>query len=292
MNNDKAQELTKTINDSIATLCAETDAAKQSETYKAWLNTVSRFHKYSFGNQILIWCQAPDASSVAGFNTWKSLGRFVKKGEHGIRILAPIVRKVEQEGKGGIEEVSRPVGYRTVSVFDIAQTEGEALAELECNATHGGEDLLPLLEMAVTSLNISLTYKSLSGCDGLSRGGAIEIEETLNTPSRCGVIAHELAHELLQHSTRHAETTKQQRELEAESVAYAVLAHFRMNPQSQFYLATYGITAEMLTASLQIINATAKKIIGLLSQGEEEGGAGETGTPAQNQPVERMPIAA
>ena len=57
MSNDKAQELTKTINDSIATLCAETDAAKQSATYKAWLNTVSRFYRYSFGNQILIWCQ-------------------------------------------------------------------------------------------------------------------------------------------------------------------------------------------------------------------------------------------
>jgi hypothetical protein len=279
MNNDKAQELTKTINDSIATLCAETDAAKQSETYKAWLNTVSRFHKYSFGNQILIWCQAPGASSVAGFNTWKSLGRFVKKGEHGIRILAPIVRKVEQEGKGGIEEVSRPVGYRTVSVFDIAQTDGEALAELECNATHGGEDLLPLLEKAVTSLNISLTYKSLSGCDGLSKGGAIEIEETLDTPARCGVIAHELAHELL-HKTNRRETTTQQRELEAESVAYAVLTHFGLKPQSQFYLATYDVTAEMLTASLQTISATAKQIIGLLSQDVSEHGAADTNAPA------------
>jgi hypothetical protein len=69
MSNDKAQELTKTINDSIATLCAETDAAKQSATYKAWLNTVSRFYRYSFGNQILIWCQSPDATRVAGFHT-------------------------------------------------------------------------------------------------------------------------------------------------------------------------------------------------------------------------------
>jgi len=286
MSNEKAQELTKTINDSIATLCAETDAAKQSATYKAWLNTASRFHKYSFGNQILIWAQAPDATRVAGFHTWKSLNRFVKKGEHGIRILAPIIRKVEEEREGKIEEVKRPVSFRVVSVFDYAQTEGEPLAELECNPTEGGEDLLPLLEKAITGLNITLEYKSLSGPDGLSRGGAIEIEETLDTPARCAALAHELSHELLDHAHHRKETTLQQRELEAESVAYAVMVHFGMNPQSQFYLANYNITSEMLTASLQKINATAKQIIGLLSEADEneeegQGSAGESGDQAQ-----------
>jgi hypothetical protein len=296
MSNDKAQELTKTINDSIATLCAETDAAKQSATYKAWLNTISRFYRYSFGNQILIWCQSPDATRVAGFHTWKSLNRFVKKGEHGIRILAPIIRKVEQERNGKTEEVIKPVNFRVVAVFDYAQTEGEELADLECNATEGGEELLPLLEKAVTGLNISLTYKALSGPEGLSKGGAIEIEEALDIPARCGVIAHELSHELLGHAARRAETTKQQRELEAESVSYAVLSYFGMKPQSQFYLATYEVTAEMLTASLQTINATAKQIIGLLTQAdnseEGKGSAGKTGTPAQAHADEEMTIAA
>ncbi|MGB7986987.1 MAG: ArdC-like ssDNA-binding domain-containing protein [Terracidiphilus sp.] len=286
MSNDKAQELTKTINDSIATLCAQTDAAKQSATYKAWLNTASRFHSYSFGNQILIWCQSPDATRVAGFHTWKSLNRFVKKGEHGIRILAPIIRKMEEEREGKIEEVRRPVSFRVVSVFDVAQTEGEPLAELECNPTEGGETLLPLLEKAITGLNITLEYKKLSGPDGLSKGGAIEIEEALDTPARCAALAHELTHEVLDHAARRKETTKQQRELEAESVAYAVLTHFGMNPQSQFYLANYNITAEMLTASLQTINTTAKRIIGLLSEAEDseqegQGSAGDSGEPAQ-----------
>jgi len=296
MSNDKAQELTKTINDSIATLCAETDAAKQSATYKAWLNTVSGFYRYSFGNQILIWCQSPDATRVAGFHTWKSLKRSVKKGEHGIRILAPIIRKVEQERNGKTEEVIRPVSFRVVAVFDYAQTEGEELTDLECNATEGGEELLPLLEKSVSGLNITLTYKPLSGPDGLSKGGAIEIEETLDTPARCGVIAHELAHELLLHKARRAETTKQQRELEAESVSYAVLTHFGMKPQSQFYLATYEVTAEMLTASLQTINATAKQIIGLLSQSDDseegKGSAGTIGPPAQAPAAEELTIAA
>jgi antirestriction protein ArdC len=275
---DKAQELTAQINDSITALCAETDAAKQSATYRAWLSTVSRFYKYSFGNCLLIWSQAPEATRVAGFNAWKSLGRFVKKGETGIRILAPMVRKSEEEKNGTTEKTSRVFGFRSVAVFDYAQTDGEPLPELNCNATEGGDTLLPLLEQAATKLNITLIYKAIAGgADGLSKGGLIEIEETLDTPARCGVIAHELAHEILHKSNREG-TTRQQRELEAESVSYAVLAHFGMHSESRFYLATYGVTAEMLTASLQTIGNAAKQIITLIegtTDKESEEGAGE-----------------
>jgi hypothetical protein len=95
MSNDKAKELNTKISETITALCAETDAAAQSETFRKYLSTFSRFHKYSFGNCLLIACQAPDATHVAGFNTWKSLGRFVKKGETGIRILAPVIYKRE-----------------------------------------------------------------------------------------------------------------------------------------------------------------------------------------------------
>ena len=95
-NTDHTQELTDKINESITALCAETDAAKQNETYRAWLRTLSRFYSYSFNNWLLIYTQRSDATRVAGFQTWKSLGRFVKKGERGIRIFAPIIRKVEE----------------------------------------------------------------------------------------------------------------------------------------------------------------------------------------------------
>lgn len=276
MSNDKVQALTSEINDSIKTLCAETDAAKQSDIFRSWLSTLSRFHRYSFGNCILIWAQAPNATRIAGFQTWKSLGRNVKKGEKGIRILAPIVRKMEEEIDGKTEMTPRPVGFRSVAVFDYAQTEGPDLPELECNATEGGEELLPKLEQSAACLNITLVYKQIkSGAYGLSKGGLIEVEESLDTPARCGVLAHELAHEVLEHKARIKETTKQQRELEAESVAYAVLAHFGMRLESRFYLASYGINSEMLTASLQTIAATAKTLIGLIEQTEEhsEGGA-------------------
>ena len=236
---------------------------------------MSRFYKYSFGNCLLIWTQAPEATRVAGFNTWKSLGRFVKKGETGIRILAPIVRKVDEEKNGTTEKVSRPFGFRTVSVFAQEQTDGQPLPELNTNAAEGGETLLPLLEKAAAQLNITLVYKAIAGsAEGYSKGGLIEIEETLDTPARCGVIAHEIGHELM-HRTNREDTTRQQRELEAESVSYAVLAHFGIHSESRFYLATYDVTAEMLTASLQTIGNAAKKIISMIEDSGEQIEEGE-----------------
>jgi hypothetical protein len=86
------------------------------------------------------------------------------------------------------------------------------------------------------------------------------VDETLPTAGRCGVVAHELAHELLHRNDR-KETTKQQRELEAESVAFAVMSHYGIAHVSNFYLASYDITPEMITASLQTISKTAKQII-------------------------------
>jgi antirestriction protein ArdC len=261
INTDHTQDLTDKINESITALCAETDAAKQNETYRAWLHTLSRFYSYSFNNWLLIYTQRPDATRVAGFQTWKSLGRFVKKGERGIRIFAPIIRKVEDEKNGATEQVSRPVGFRAMAVFALEQTDGEPLPEIDSNATEGGEELLPRLEAATASLGVQLVYKAIPGAaEGLSKGGLIEIEETLSTAARCGVIAHELAHEL-QHKQDRKESTRQQRELEAESVSYAVLAHYSIRTESRFYLASYDVTAEMLTASLQTISQTAKRII-------------------------------
>jgi hypothetical protein len=263
-NTDHTQELTDKINESITALCAETDAAKQNETYRAWLDTLSRFYSYSFNNWLLIYTQRPDATRVAGFRTWRSLGRFVRKGERGIRIFAPIIRKVEEEKKDSTEQVSRPVGFRSIAVFALEQTDGEPLPEIDSNASEGGEELLPRLEAATASLGIQLVYKAIPGAaEGLSKGGLIEIEETLSTAARCGVIVHELAHELL-HKGERKEKTRQQRELEAESVSFAVLARYGIHSESRFYLASYDVTAEMLTASLRTISQTAKRIISVI----------------------------
>lgn len=280
-NTDKTQELNDKINESITALCVETDTAKQDETYRAWLQTLSRFYSYSFNNWLLIYTQRPDATRVAGFQTWKSLGRSVKKGERGIRIFAPIIRKIEEEKNEATELVSRPVGFRSIAVFALEQTDGEPLPEIDSNATEGGEELLPRLEAATVALGIKLVYKAIPGAaEGLSKGGLIEVEETLNTPARCGVIVHELAHELL-HKENRKETTRQQRELEAESVSFAVLAHYGIHTGSRFYLASYDVTAEMLTASLQTISQAAKRIIRTIDgNGKAMDDAGESPAPS------------
>lgn len=238
-------------------------------TVRAWLQTLSRFYSYSFNNWLLICAQRPDATRIAGFQRWKSLGRFVKKGERGIRIFAPILRKVEEEKNGTTEQVSRPVGFRSIAVFALEQTDGEPLPEIDSNATEGGEELLPRLEVATAALGIKLIYKAIPGAaEGLSKGELIEIEETLSTAARCGVIAHELAHEIL-HKQHRYETTCQQRELEAESVSYTVLAHYGIHTKSRFYLASYDVTAEMLGTSLQTITQTAKRIISTIADNEK-----------------------
>jgi predicted Zn-dependent protease len=167
-------------------------------------------------------------------------------------------------------KVSRVLGFRSVSVFDCAQTEGKDMAELQSTATTGGEKLLPALERAAQHLEITLVYKAIPGsAKGLSKGGLIEIEETLDTPARCGVIAHELAHEILQHKAKRSETTKRQRELEAEAVAFAVLAHFGMRLESRFYLASYEITGDMLIASIETISRAAHALIQAVAQTEQ-----------------------
>lgn len=96
------------------------------------LQVVSKFHRYSFNNHLMIFMQRPDATVVAGFNRWKSLGRFVKKGEKGIAIFAPCKYKTVVEDQAGEETSLLQVGgFRVVYVFDISQTEGEDLPDLD-----------------------------------------------------------------------------------------------------------------------------------------------------------------
>ena len=276
----KAESLNQTITEAVATLAAETDAAKQDATFRAWLASMSRFYNYSFGNQLLIASQCPTATRVAGFQRWRGMGRFVMKGQKGISILAPIIRRsaeqTEHTGTSEGERVSRIAGFRAATVFDVAQTDGEALPEApQHNATEGGEDLLPRLEAATRAFGIELAYQAIPGrAEGYSKGGFIAVEESQPIAAKCGTVAHELAHELL-HWNGTEKATKQQRELEAEATAYVVLSHFGMQSGSRFYLTGYGITGEMLQASMQIIAATARRIIEQIegaSDGQEEAG--------------------
>jgi hypothetical protein len=127
-------------------------------------------------------------------------------------------------------------------------------------------ELLPNAEQACRELGIELEYKTITdGAEGYSLGGKIQINETLSSSERVAVIIHELGHELLhKHAETRKNTTRQQRELEAESTSFVVLSHFGIQHGSPFYLATYDVTPEMLTQSLATISAAARRIIELI----------------------------
>jgi hypothetical protein len=129
MDSNKAKSL---VEGAVAELEAQLRAGK-SDALKRHLEVAARFHKYSFRNQLLIAMQRPDATRVAGFHAWKSLGRFVKKGEKGLIIVAPIIGKKRNDATpihDAKEEGSGIFGFRGVAVFDLAQTDGQPLPEL------------------------------------------------------------------------------------------------------------------------------------------------------------------
>ncbi len=280
MKSYKSKALIDSITNSINTLATMTDATAKSDLFKTWLRAESRFHHYSFNNQLLVLLQRPQAERVAGFHTWKSLGRNVKKGAKGIAILAPCVRKLTAEEtaqRRAAERVSamKLCGFRVTHVFDIADTEGKDIPELEYRAEAGGETLLPRLESAAAVMGIALEYRAETGsANGWSEGGKVVVNATLSTTAKCGTLAHELAHEFLhQHGLKAEKTPKEtspeQRELEAEATSFAVLAHFGIEQHSDRYLASWDATAESITASLHTIRDAVHTILVAMDAGSQ-----------------------
>ncbi len=139
-------------------LIAALDAG-HSETLNAYLKAIGRFHRYSLHNVMLIALQKPNASRVAGFRTWNQLGRYVKKGEKGIVILAPVLRRKEEKDEEPKESTSAVAGFRAAYVFDITQTDGK---ELPAIGTVQGDpkDSTVRLQAFAKAQGISLEYSA------------------------------------------------------------------------------------------------------------------------------------
>jgi hypothetical protein len=236
----------------------------RSETLIQFLEFQARFHHYSFRNCLLIAMQNPAATNVAGFARWKQLGRFVKKGEKGLMILAPLVYRKKKDDDSDDEQSSPTVrGFRVAHVFDVAQTEGAELPEF--SRTHGepGEKL-GRLQGYVNELDIALEFAdSLGGARGVSHGGKIEILNGLDPAEEFLVTAHELAHELLHRGERRKETTRKVRELEAEAVAFIVCRAAGLDAVSRSadYIQLYSGDKELLMQSLDHIQRVSTQII-------------------------------
>jgi antirestriction protein ArdC len=270
----KATELNARIRRTIEQLAQETDAARQSQMFRDYLRTSAAFWDYSWHNQMLIWRQKPDASFVAGYQTWLKCGRYVRKGEKGIAILAPMFFKDKRRTQDGSEEEVPRIWFKVVYVFDISQTDGTPLPELptESVGERGAEMLSRLLRFA-ESQGITVRFVdrcSLNGAFGTSRGKEIEIRTSeTDTSTQAATLAHEIAHSLLHWTANgHKITTrdgkeidKRQRELEAEATAYVVCSYFGIQSPSDFYLAAYQVSPAMLLEAVETISGTVKTVL-------------------------------
>jgi antirestriction protein ArdC len=279
----KAAELNAGIRHTIEQLANETDAARQSELFRNYLKASAAFWDYSWHNQMLIWKQKPDASFVGGFNTWLKCGRFVRKGEKGIAILAPMFFKDKTRMADGSEGETKRIWFKVVYVFDISQTDGTPLPELPTKSVgERGQDVLHrLLRFAASrGITVRLVDKCmLNGAAGTSKGTEIEIRTSeTDVTTQAATLAHEIAHSLLHWTAEDKRITTRdgkpinikQRELEAEATAYVVSSYFGIQTPSDFYLATYSVTPAMLLEAVETIAATVKTILEGCPQVEPE----------------------
>lgn len=243
----KVQEITEKLEQGIKELF-------ESEKYKTYLNTMSKFHNYSFNNTMLIAMQKSDVTLVAGFKAWqKNFDRHVKKGEKGIRILAPAPYKIKEEqekldpvtgeimlDKSGMpitEEVEIKIpAFRVVPVFDVSQTDGKELPDIGVNELSGSvEDYEDFMQALSEVSPVPITYEDIEGeAKGYSHTTDhwIVIQEGMSQSQTVKTAIHEVAHAKRHDRERNQDIDavldkdRNTKEVEAESVAYTVCQHF------------------------------------------------------------------
>ena len=236
------------------------------DNFRRWLETRSRFHRYSFGNVLMIAMQCPEAKQVAGYRKWQELGRQVRKGEKAIRILAPIV--VKRRDEPGDEPARAVVGFRGASVFDVSQTDGDDLpAAPECVSPDGDElaGMLPALEAHARELGYIVYYYEPEGgalgfCD--RDGMRIVVSPSLSPNAQVTTLVHEIAHA---HGLTYKDYTRAQCEVIVEATASIVLGSIGFDTSAFTipYLACWARDEEGLKALetfASTIVATARKI--------------------------------
>jgi hypothetical protein len=253
----QANTLKIEIETHIKKLATLTSEASRSDAMKEYFDTCAKFYHYSPFNQLLILLSRPDASFVAGYYSWQKFNRFVKRGEKGIPILAPIIFKADPE-----DETSPNVlrGFKTVYVWDISQTDGQPLPHMpHWKSTEKSVELQNRLIAYAESKGISIEVGDLIGeAQGMSTGGRIK----LSTQAGTKTFVHELAHELLHQGINRHGLTRSEMELEAEAIAYVVAVHFGISDlASPNYLALWDAASEKILARMDRIRSTAAEII-------------------------------
>lgn len=259
----------------------------ESEKYKTFLSSMAKFHNYSLNNQILIAVQKPDSTLCAGYTTWQKQNRYVKKGEKGIRIICPAPYKKEYlkdvidkttgkpellpDGKAKQEIVQKVIPFFKVGyVYDISQTEGQPLPEI-ADILEGdlGEGLKSLKEAMLQVSPVPVRFQPIDGeANGFysPTAGEIVVDSTLSEKQSLKTLIHETAHAILHNpETASSQSTRETKEVEAESVAYVVCQYFGLDTSdySFGYIAGWssGKGTPELKASLETIRETSNGII-------------------------------
>ena len=291
-NKDRMREIVDSIENGIKELF-------ESDKYRQYLSTMSRFHRYSVNNTMLIYMQRPDATHVAGFNKWRDqFGRNVLKGEKGIRIIAPTPykKKVEEiktdpetnapvldaDGKAIIEEKEiRIPMFKVVSVFDVSQTSGKPLPQLAADLSGNVQQYEVFMEALRRASPVPMEIKPVArDTDGFfsAKAQSITIRAGMSEVQTVCAAVHEIAHAKLhdyEHMTELAddgetilvpgEKSRNTEEVEAESISYAVCQYYGIETgENSFgYIATWSKGKELkeLRASLETINKTASELI-------------------------------
>lgn len=271
-------------------LAAQVAALRTGEDWARWLATAARFHDYSFGNTMLILAQRPEATAVAGYEAWKALGRQVDKGEKGIAILAPVVRRAavdpgvdesrpdqsesDAPGQNASTSARRVTGFRAAYVWDVGQTSGAALPQepapqqLQGQAPDG---LWESLTGAVTAAGYTVERGPCGGANGVTIPATrtVRVRDDVNDAQAVKTLAHELGHVLLH---THAGTDGEPSaalpcrgvvEVEAESVAYLVSAVHGLDSGAYTfpYVAHWaeGVAGQ---AAEDVVRATGERVLG------------------------------
>jgi N-terminal domain of anti-restriction factor ArdC len=258
-----SENIKKVTNQAIEQLITALNEGR-SETLTQYLAAIGRFHRYSLGNVMLIASQRPTATQVAGFHAWHKLGRFVKKGEKGILILAPIVRRKDENAEQtNTDKSSTAVGFRAAYVFDISQTDGQVLPTI--GSVNGDpRDYRERLAKFISEESIALEYSDdIAPARGTSAGGKITLMPGQSPAEEFATLAHELAHEMMHRDARRNSTSKRIRETEAEAVAFVVCHAIGLETgsASQDYIQLYEGDAKLLTDSLAYIQNAANQIL-------------------------------
>lgn len=236
-----------------------------SEHYQSYLKMMARFHHYSVSNSILIWLQKPEATLVAGFSQWqKQFHRYVRKGETGIRIIAPIRSHKKENDEADEKKIS---GYRAAVVFDISQTEGEELPSYTIHPLEGNMDSFPsLFEAIILASPVPVSIEEINGSAyGFyqPKEKRIVIREGMSPVHQTKTLLHEIAHARL-HGEDYDDSLFN-KEVEAESVAYAVSSYYGIDTSLYSFPYIAGWSKEQSTkelkASMERIRKTSSSLI-------------------------------